>query len=71
MFVNPNVRAKRGVDGEPVEFVDPVADLTELMFSRTGAALVVGADLFLNGGELLGSGLDVIGDAAGAVGEVL
>lgn len=70
MFVNPNVRAVQTADG-PVELVDPVADLSELMFSRAGVGLVVGADLFLNGGELLGTGFDVVGDVAGAAGEVL
>ena len=51
---NPNVRVKQGADGGRVEYVDPFEDWAEMLFSKYGAMAIVGADLFLNGGELLG-----------------
>lgn len=68
-MANPNVRVKTGADGERVEYVDPLEDWAEMLFSTKGLAAVIGADIFLNGGELLGSGAELFGELGEAVGE--
>lgn len=64
---NPNIRV--GADGS--EYVDPIADLGEFLFSWKGLAAVVGADLLLTGGDLLGAGMEFGGDVLGAAGDGL
>jgi len=69
--VNPNVRVKQGSDGERMEYVDPLEDWAEMLFSKQGALAILGVDLLVNGGELLGGGLELIGEAAAGLGEVI
>ena len=68
-MANPNVRVKQGKNGERQEYVDPFEDWAEMLFSKYGLAAVVGADIFLNGGELLGAGAELFGEFGEAVGE--
>lgn len=67
---NPNVRVKTGESGERVEYIDPFADWAEMLFSKQGLAAVVGADILINGGEMLGAGAELFGDVGGAVGDL-
>lgn len=66
---NPNVRVKQTAEG-PQEYVDPFEDLAEMLFSRNGALAVVGADILLNGGGLIGAGLELFGEFGEAVGGI-
>lgn len=68
---NPNVRRRQNADGEVTEYVDPLADLGELMFSRTGLALIIGADLLVNDGGLLGAGVEFGGELLDGAGNLL
>ncbi len=61
-MANPNVRVKQGKNGDRKEYVDPFEDWAEMLFSKYGLAAVVGADIFLNGGELLGAGAELFGE---------
>jgi hypothetical protein len=66
---NPNVRIKQTPQGTK-EYVDPFEDLAEMLFSRNGALAVVGADILVNGGGLIGAGMELFGEFGEAVGEM-